>query len=71
MSTILANSVLNMIEVLPDKDKAAFFAEFEKLQKPVVSCKPIKIKPKVTLTLEYCVNVLRAKDSIQAQGKLA
>jgi hypothetical protein len=72
MSTILANSVLNIVQTFSPEELEAFSIAFAKLQKPVTNCKPKTITPKMTLpTLEYCINVIRAKNSIQAQGKLA
>lgn len=71
MST-LSTSVLNIVQSFSPEDMAAFIADFEKLQKPVATCKPKKIKPKTIFpTFENCLQELRKKYSIQAQGKLA
>lgn len=71
MST-LSTSVLNIVQSFSPEDMAAFVAEFEKLQKPVARCKPKKIKPITNFpTLEYCIQEIKKKYSIQAQGKLA
>ncbi|AOZ99619.1 hypothetical protein [Flavobacterium commune] len=73
MSSIIANSVLNIVATFSPEDMAAFMDGLEKLQKPVVAkTKPKKIKPKSYIpSLEECMNIIRAKNSIPAQNKRA
>ncbi|SDZ91490.1 hypothetical protein SAMN05443667_101274 [Flavobacterium gillisiae] len=72
MSTTIANSVLNIISTFSPEELEAFSAAFNKLKKPVANSRPKNIKPITVLpTLDYCMNVIRAKYSIQVQGKLA
>lgn len=71
MSTILANSVLNIVQTFSPEEMEVFSIGFAKLQKPVANCKPKNIKPKMVLpTLAYCINEIRAKYSIPKQVNL-
>ncbi|MBB1194830.1 hypothetical protein DNC80_14260 [Flavobacterium sp. SOK18b] len=68
MSTIFANSVLNIIQQFSPEDLEAFSHEFLKLQIPVVKSKQIKVKHKDPMvTLEYAVKTIKDRDRIPKQ----
>lgn len=72
MLTVQTNIALQLVGTLSEEELAVFAKEFEKLQKPVARCKPKKIKQTTTfLSVEECLNKLKKRYSIQAQGKLA
>lgn len=71
MSTLLANSVINIVRSFSQEDMAAFINEFEKLQKPVAKVLPKKIKKYDPMQLLKELQMEPHTKRIPAQGKLA
>lgn len=74
MATLLANSVINIIQSFSKEDMEAFMIAFEKLQKPVENSKPKKQSklnmPDPTVLAQQILAKHRAKYNIPAQGNL-
>ena len=72
MSSIIANSVLNIIATFSEEDMQVFCDAFEKMRKPKAKMKPRNIKlDLVKPSVEECMEIIKAKYSTKAQVKLA
>lgn len=75
MLTVQTNIALQIIATLTQEEREAFHAEFVKMHTPVVKTTPkkqIKINlPSATVLSQQILAAHRAKNNIQAQGKLA
>ncbi len=71
MATLLANSVINIVQSFSQEDMAAFIEEFSKLQKPVTKCEPKKIQKYDPMQIFKELQMEKHTKRIPAQGKLA
>jgi hypothetical protein len=71
MATLLAISVINIIQSFSKEDMEAFMQEFDKLQKPVAKCAPKKIKKYDPIQIFKEIQMEHHTKRIPAQGKLA
>ncbi len=71
MATLLANSVINIIQSFSKEDMEAFMIEFSKLQKPVAVTKPKKIQKYDPMQIFKELQMEPHTKRIPAQGKLA
>ena len=71
MSSIIANSVLNIIATFSDEDMQVFCDAFDKLRKPKAKTKPKNIKPVlIKPTVQECMEIIKAKYNTSTQVKL-
>jgi hypothetical protein len=72
MSTIIINSVLNIIKSFSPEEMKVFSVAFYQINRPKIHTQNKKIQPTIAMpTLDNCISVLKAKYSTPKQGKLA
>ncbi|WP_163398181.1 hypothetical protein [Flavobacterium fluviatile] len=71
MSSIIANSVLNIIATFSDEDMQVFCDAFDKMRKPKAKTKPKNMKPVfIKPTVQDCIEIIKAKYSTPKQVNL-